>query len=509
MIAADVQAALLAQAHGASGDALEIRSPWTGRAIGSVPTHTVGELHELERSGRAAQREWAATPIGQRRAIIRRFAKLVLDRKRLALDVVQAETGKSRIHALEEVLDVALLAGHYAGTAARALRPRRRAGAIPLLTATREVRHPKGLVGIIAPWNYPFTLAASDAIPALLAGNAVILKPDSQTPYSALLAVQLLREAGLPRDVMQVALGAGRTIGTALIDAADFVMFTGSTASGTVIAQQCAARLVDFAAELGGKNPLIVMEDADIEAAARGAVRACFSNAGQLCVSIERIYVPERVADAFTDAFVRETRALTIGGGDDWGIDIGSLISENQVRAVEAHVADAVAKGARVLTGGAARPDLGPSFFEPTILAEVPESAVLYREETFGPVVSIYRTRDEREAIERANDSDYGLNASVWTRRRGAAEVAAQVRTGTVNVNEGYAAAWASHAAPMGGWKASGVGRRHGREGIEKYTEAQTIAVQRLRPVGPWPGMRNEVYERIMSAAARGLNLFR
>ncbi|WP_345752290.1 succinic semialdehyde dehydrogenase [Microbacterium rhizophilus] len=504
-----VRTGLLAQVSAASGASREIRSPWNGDVIGEVPTHTLDELDGITRTARDAQRAWAAVPMSRRRAIVRRFARLVLDRRDTVLDVIQAETGKSRVHALEETLDVALLAGHYAGTAGRALRPRIRLGAIPMLTSVREVRHPKGVVGVISPWNYPFTLAASDAIPALLAGNAVVLKPDSQTPYSALLALSLLREAGLPRDVMQVVLGPGATIGDALIDAVDFMMFTGSTATGTAIAQRCASRLIGFSAELGGKNPLVVLEDADLAAAARGAARACFSNAGQLCISVERIYVPERIADAFTEAFVAETRALRIGTGADWGIDVGSLISDAQLRTVQAHVDDAVERGARVLTGGGARPDLGDLVFEPTILTDVPETALLHRDETFGPVVSIYRTPDEETAIARANDSDYGLNASLWTRRADATEVAAALRTGTVNINEGYAAAWASHAAPMGGWKASGVGRRHGREGIEKYTEVQTIARQRLRPVGPWPGMSNAAYERLMVGAARALNLLR
>lgn len=509
MIADVVLARLSAQLGDTSGETVQIVSPWGDGVIGTLPTHEASDIAAIERRARSAQQAWAAWPVPRRSQVMRRFARLVTGQIDLILDVIQAETGKSRVHALEEVLDVALIASHYAKVAPGLLRPRRHAGAVPVLTETHELRHPKGVVGIIAPWNYPFTLAASDAIPALLAGNAVVLKPDSKTPYSALLALSLLRQAGLPADVMQVVNGPGPTVGGALISIADYVMFTGSTATGTEVAQQCAARLIGYSAELGGKNPLIVLADADIDAAARGAARACFSNAGQLCISIERIYVSRAIAPAFTAAFVRATQQLTLGTGAHWGVDIGSLISESQLTTVEQHVGDAVEKGARVLTGGRARPDLGPLMYEPTVLVDVPESAVLYRQETFGPVVAISEVADEHEAIARANDSAYGLNASLWTRRRDARYLASQLRAGTVNVNEGYAAAWASHAAPMGGWKASGVGRRHGREGLEKYTESQTVARQRLRPIGPWPGMANETYARLMLRATRALNRLR
>lgn len=492
-----------------SGPVRELLSPIDASLLGSIPTHTCEDLAAISETAHQAQRAWAGTSWDERVRIVRAFSRLVLRRRAELLDVVQAETAKARIHALEEVLDVSLVAAHYARVAPRALRPRRRAGAIPVLTSVRELRHPKGVVGMIAPWNYPFTLAASDAIPAILAGNAVILKPDSATPLSALMVAALFEEAGLPAGVFQVLNGPGATVGDALIDAVDYMMFTGSTATGRRIGARCGERLIGFSAELGGKNPMIVTAGANVEAAAAGAVRACFSNAGQLCISIERIYVSEAIAQEFVEAFVEKVQTLRVGVGTDWRIDVGGLISTDHLAKVKAHVDDAVAQGARVCAGGRVRPDLGPTVFEPTVLMDVPTSARLYAEETFGPVVAIYPVANVEEAIELANDSAYGLNASVWGTGRLPWLVAEWLEAGTVNINEGYAAAWASHGSPMGGWKDSGLGRRHGREGIEKYTEVQTIARQRLMPLASVPGMSNESYDRVMSQAVRALNVLR
>jgi succinate-semialdehyde dehydrogenase/glutarate-semialdehyde dehydrogenase len=448
-------------------------------------------------------------PPRQRAAVARRFAQRVLDRRDEILDLVQAETGKSRAAALEEVIDASMSASHYAHTAPRLLRPRRHLGALPVLTQTTELRHPKGVVGVITPWNYPFALAASDSVPALLAGNAVVIKPDHQTPFSTLLVLDLLLASGLPPGLMQVVVGEGPVVGPQLISSVDFLMFTGSTTTARLVAKQCAARLIGFSAELGGKNPLIVMPDADIAAAAAGAVRACFANAGQMCMGPERIYVHESVREDFTQAFLDGIARLKVGAGMAWETDMGSLISPAQLARVQAHLDDAVEKGARILAGGTARPDLGPSFFAPTVLTDVPEDAKLVREETFGPVVAIFPIASEDEAIARANDSELGLNASVWTTSARGKALAARIEAGTVNVNEGFAAAWASYGSPMGGWKQSGLGRRHGSEGLLKYTETQTIAVQRGVPFGPFAGMSNETFANVSTRATRILNRFR
>jgi succinate-semialdehyde dehydrogenase / glutarate-semialdehyde dehydrogenase len=478
-------------------------SPFDGRLVGEVPSCTEDDVDAAVRRARAAQPAWAARSLAERCRIMLRFHDLVLARQEELLDVAQIETGKARISAFEELADVAMTARYYANSAAAHLRPTRRQGALPGLTRTVEHHQPKGVVGVISPWNYPLTLAVSDAVPALLAGNAVVLKPDSQTPFTALAAVELLIEAGVPADVFGVVTGAGSTIGTPLIDRVDYMMFTGSTATGRLIAEQCGRRLIGFSAELGGKNPMVVLADADLGRTVEGAVRACFSNSGQLCISVERMFIEDAFYDRFVPAFVERVQRMRLAAGLTWEAEMGSLVSEDQLRTVIRHVDDAVAKGAEVLAGGRPRPDLGPLFFEPTVLTGVSEEMELARDETFGPVVALYRVADVHDAVERANDTCYGLNASVWSTARRGADVATRIRAGTVNVNEGYAAAWASHDAPMGGMGDSGVGRRHGREGILKYTEPQTVAVQHLLPVGPIPGIPNERYAKIMDIGLR------
>src|SRR5680860_633848 len=460
-------------------DRVETRAPFTGEVLAAVPQSTPDDVLLAVEQARSAQHDWARRSVHDRGQVLLRLHDLVLDRQREVLDLVQLESGKSRAHAYEEVADVAIVARHYARRAHGYLRPRRRAGLVPGLTVTHEVRHPKGVVGIIAPWNYPLTLAISDALPALMAGNGVVLKPDSQTPLTALWAVQALVDAGLPEGLFGVVVGDGGVIGPAVVDAVDYVCFTGSTETGRGVAARAGARLVGASLELGGKNAMYVADDVDVDVAAEGAVRACFASAGQLCISIERLLVHEDVADAFVPAFVRRVQALRLGRSLDYSADVGSLVSQAHLERVEAHVRDAVDKGATVLVGGHARPDVGPLFYAPTVLDGVPESADCHAAETFGPVVSIYRVASDAEAVRRANDTPFGLNASVWTADVGRGRrIARAIRAGTVNVNEGYIATWGSVAAPMGGMKDSGLSRRHGAEGITKYTETQTVSVQ-------------------------------
>jgi succinate-semialdehyde dehydrogenase / glutarate-semialdehyde dehydrogenase len=401
-------------------------------------------------------------------------------------------------------MHIALTARYYGRTAHEHLDPRRVRGVFPVLTRVDVNRLPKGVVGVISPWNYPFTMALCDGLPALLAGNAVVAKPDAQTMLSALYAVQLLEEAGFPPDLWQVVAGPGPEVGPAVVRRADHVCFTGSTDTGRLVAQGCAERLVGCSLELGGKNPILVLRDADIERAAEGAVRAAFSNAGQLCVSTERMFVPDQVYDRFVDRFVARTEAMTLGATLDWGNDMGPLISRQQLEKVTAHVDDAVAQGARVLTGGRPRPDLAPFFYEPTVLEGVTPAMACFGNETFGPVVSVYRFHDEAEAVARANDGDFGLNASIYSQdARRARALARQIRCGTVNVNEGFAASFASVEAPMGGMRSSGLGRRQGAEGVLRFTETQSVATQRASRIAPAYGLSDQGWGRLMTAGLR------
>jgi succinate-semialdehyde dehydrogenase/glutarate-semialdehyde dehydrogenase len=500
-------ARLAEQVRSTSGEVARPLAPFTGEPLVTLPQCSADDVTAAFERARVAQRAWAARPVRDRVRFALRMHDLLLARQDEVLDLIQAENGKARRDGFLEVADIANTARYYARTARAVLRTKHRTGLLPGLTSTRELHHPKGVVAIVSPWNYPLALGAGDTIPALIAGNAVVQKPDNQTALTALWALSIAREAGLPEDVWQIVLGRGSTIGTPLLDGADYMMFTGSTPSGKRIAEQAGARLIGCSLELGGKNAMLVLDDADLDRAVEGAVRACFSSSGQLCISIERMYVQDGIYDSFVPRFVDAVRNMKLGAGYDFTYDMGSLTSVDQLAAVTAHVGDAVASGATVLAGGNPRPDLGPLFFEPTVLTDVPATAKCFGDETFGPLVSIYRFSDVADAIARANDTPYGLNASVWSRsaKRGR-DVAARLHAGTVNVNEAYAAAWGSVDAPMGGVGESGLGRRHGAEGLLKYTEAQTVARQRFMNIAPPGRMSHETFAKTMT---RSLALLR
>src|SRR3954447_11454683 len=352
-------------------ETIEGERPATGQLLGTVPRCTADDVELAVQRARAAQEQWRETSFAERRRILLAFHDVVFDRRDELLDLLQLESGKARRHAFEEVLDVGIVARYYARAAERHLRTHRRRGVFPVLTAVWEHHHPVGVVGIITPWNYPLTLSVSDAVPAFAAGNAAVVKTDTQTPFSALWGAAALEEAGLPPGLFQVVTGSGSELGPELIDRVDYVMFTGSTSVGRKVASQAAERLIPSSMELGGKNAMIVCEDADLERTVEGAERALFSNSGQLCISIERLFVHEKIADAFTRRLLDRMRRMKLGSHLNWGDDMGSLISQDQLDTVREHVDDAVAKGATVLAGGRARPDIGPYFYEPTLLAGV------------------------------------------------------------------------------------------------------------------------------------------
>lgn len=500
----DYVEALTSRILATSGETGEVHSPLSGQPLAHIPQSSDADVEEAFARARRAQAAWARTPLAERAQALLRLHDLILDRQAEIIDLIVWESGKSRKHAFDEPMHVALTARYYAHTAKKHLHTRRHTGVVPVLTRVEVNRVPKGVVGIISPWNYPFTMALCDGLPALLAGNAVVAKPDHQSMLSALLGLELLEEAGFPKDLWQVVAGPGSRVGQGLVARADYICFTGSTATGRLIAQGCGERLIGCSLELGGKNPILILRDADLEKAAEGAVRACFSNAGQLCVSTERMFVADEIYDRFLERFVARTKAMSLGASMDWGVDMGTLISQAQLDAVTAHVDDAIAKGATVLTGGRARPDLAPYFFEPTILEGVTPDMHCHGKETFGPVISVYRFGDEAEAVERANEGSYGLNAAIYSQDgRRARAMAHQIKCGTVNINEAFGATFASIDSPMGGMRESGLGRRQGADGIFRYTEPQSVATQRAIRFAPMFGMKDETYTKVMTANLR------
>ncbi|MDX1531607.1 MAG: succinic semialdehyde dehydrogenase, partial [Rhodothermales bacterium] len=497
----DLGSSLLGGPH----EALPVTAPFTGAVIGRCHLGTAADVRFAVSRARQAQPAWAARPLRERAAVLLRFHDLLFERMQEGLDLIQFEGGKARVDALAEYLDVPLVARYYGLHGPDALARERRRGFVPLLTQA-EVNHvPVGVVGIIAPWNFPLTLSITDALPALLAGNTVVLKPAEQTPFTALWVAQLLIEAGLPGEALHVVPGRGEAVGPALIDAANSVQFTGSTEVGKEVGRQASEALTGASLELGGKNPLIVRHDADLDRVMPGIRQACFGAAGQVCVSAERLYVHESLFDAFVDRLRASAEAMEVNARFDFSAHMGSLISAEQLERVSAHVEDAVARGATLVAGGRALPEVGPFFYAPTVLTDVRPGMALYEGETFGPVVAVYPFRTDDEAVERANATAYGLNASVWTRDvRAGRRMARRIEAGTVGVNDAYMAAWASTAAPMGGFKESGLGRRHGPEGLLKFTEAQTVAVQHGFPLAPGAlGLSQELFMRITTEAIR------
>ena len=489
---------------------IAVSAPFSGAVLGRIPACVAEDARLAFARARAAQPEWAQRSFTERGRIFLRFHDLLLKRQDEVLDLIQLETGKARRHAFEEILDTAVVSRYYSRRVRKLLRPRRRKGALPLLTKTWERRAPLGVVGFIVPWNYPLNLAITDAVPALLAGNTAVLKPDPQASFTALWVADLVSQAGLPRDVLCVVTGEGPVLGPAIVECADYVMFTGSTRTGRLVARQAAERLIGCSLELGGKNPQIVLRDADLHAAADGAIRGCFAGAGQVCVHLERIFVHESVYTSFLEIFAERAKGLKLGSALDYSIDMGSLTSERQLHAVEEHVRNALEKGATLVTGGRRRPDLGPFFYEPTILTGVRPGMKLYAEETFGPVVSVYPFATEDEAVRMANEGPYGLNASIWTRTVGnALALSRRIHAGSVNVNESYAATWGSVDSPLSGWKESGLGCRHGAEGILKYTQTQTVALERFLPIGPARWMDASVHARWMTRLVKWLRHIR
>jgi succinate-semialdehyde dehydrogenase/glutarate-semialdehyde dehydrogenase len=477
------------------GEPMTVHSPSDGEQIGEIPRLGEQAVDDAVARAREAADEWAERPFSERVEVLDRFADLVEQNQGELLDLIQLETGKARIDALEEMIDPPMAADYYAEHGPDLIDDEPRDAAFPLVTSTEVVYDPVGVVGIISPWNYPLSLSFIDAIPALFAGNGVVIKPDDKTPFTALRLAELFIEAGLPEDLCAIVTGEGPTIGESLIERVNYVTFTGSTDTGRIVAEQAGRHLIDCSLELSGKNPMLILEDADVEMAVRGAIQACFTNAGQICLSAERIYVEEPLYEEFLDELVAQTEDLTLGASFDYGPDVGSIINEEQLERVASHVEDARERGATVRVGGERRPDIGPYFYEPTVLTDVPGDSLPSCEETFGPVITVEPVDSVEEGIEEANDSTHGLNASVWTTdlERGQ-EIAREIECGTVGINDGYAVGYAAADAPMGGMKDSGIGRRHGTEGLNRFVEPKTIATSRIGPVDTPPLVPDTLY---------------
>ena len=465
---------------------IQVQSPATGARLGEVPVADREAVAAAVARARRAQPIWAALDFRERARILRAVRDRFVDERERIMDVVSGETGKPRHDVLtNELLFLCDAIGFWGKRAARYLSDQR---ARPHLLVTKRAYVsylPYGVVGIIGPWNFPFNLTIGEAIPALMAGNAVVIKPSEVTPQSALLGSELAAAAGLPAGLLQVVPGYGET-GQHLIELADMICFTGSVATGRKVAERCAQLLKPVTLELGGKDPMIVLRDADVERAANACVYGGLVNAGQVCISVERVYVEEPVYDDFVQKVVDKVRRVRQGPPEAGPVEMGSMTFPPQIDKVERHVKDAVARGARVLAGGKRRSDLPGLYFEPTVLVDVTHDMDVMRDETFGPVIPIMRVRDEEEAVRLANDSRYGLDASVWTKdaARGA-RIARRVQSGAVCVND-VLVNYAVTEVPMGGWKESGIGYRHGPGGIRKFCVQQSVVIDRF-------GMKSEI----------------
>ncbi|CAN5531849.1 aldehyde dehydrogenase family protein [soil metagenome] len=468
---------------GGNGEETLVENPATGDVVGRVPSLSPDQVTEVVARARAAQPGWEALGFEGRGRILRRAQKWVTDNEKRIVETIVSETGKTYEDAqLAEVSYAANGFGFWAEHAPEFLADEKiKASSFLVKGRKLLVRYaPAGVVGVIGPWNFPLTNSFGDCIPALAAGNAVVLKPAQITPLTSLLMAECMEECGAPEDVFGVVTGKGSVLGPALIDAVDVVMFTGSTETGKRVMAQAAETITPVYLEMGGKDPMIVLSDADVERAANAAAYYSMNNTGQVCISVERVYVEEPVYDEFVGMVVEKVRKIRQGvPGKPGKVDMGSLTYPPQVDVVEEHVSDAVQKGAKILTGGRRGPGDG-LFFEPTVLVDVDHSMKAMTEETFGPTLPIMKVRDSEEALRLANDSPFGLQASVWTKdlARGEA-LARRVEAGAVCVNDAQIN-YAALELPMGGWKLSGMGSRHGATGIRKYTRQQAILVTRL-----------------------------
>ena len=462
-----------------AGPGIPVENPATGETVATVPDLGAEVVAEMAARGRAAQPGWEAYGFEGRARVLLRAQKWLMDNADQVVSTIVSETGKTYEDAtFAEISYGGGAFGFWATHAGEYLADERVKSSQVLVKGKKLILRfrPLGLIGVIGPWNYPLTNSFGDCIPALAAGNSVILKPSEITPLTSLLLAEAMRECGLPENVLQIATGRGET-GAALVDHVDMIMFTGSTRTGRKVAETAAKRLIPASLELGGKDPMIVLSDADLERAANFAAYYSMQNAGQTCISIERVYVEEPVYDEFVAKVSDKVRALRVGKPEGYGsVEVGAITFPPQLDTIKDHVADAVQKGARVITGGQEVPGAG-RFYEPTVLVDVDHTMKIMTEETFGPTLPIMKVRDSEEAVRLANDTPYGLASSIFTKdtKRGE-QIARRIEAGATTVNDAMIN-YAALELPMGGAKASGLGSRHGAGGIRKYCSQQAIVV--------------------------------
>ena len=489
--------------------------PATGKRLAARQEHDSASVVEAVRRARAAQQSWAETPIRERMARVRAMGREITARADDLAAVISRSTGKTRMDALStEVVPGALMASYYARIAPRMLGPRtlEKSSILFFNKISTLTRVPFGVIGIISPWNYPFGIPLHELIPALLAGNGVILKVATQVQPVGDAIEELVRAAGFPPGLFHLAHLPGSAAAKAMLEAGvDKIFFTGSTETGKEVMGRAASRLVPVVLELGGNDPMIVLSDANLDRAAAGCLWAGLSNAGQSCAGVERVFVEEEAYDGFRDRLATRVRSLRVGADTGFEVEVGALTSPEQKRKVEAVVSDAVRKGARVVA------QTGPSsgLFHPLVILEDADASMdAMCDEVFGPVIALQKVRDEEEAIEKANDSRYGLSASVWSRsRRRARRVAGRLRAGSVTLND-HLMSHGMAETPWGGFGSSGIGRSHGELGFDEMTQPRVIIDDWLHraPRNMWWYPHNRsVYEGLKGAivALQGKGLFR
>ena len=463
---------------------IKVVDPLTGNKLHEIDAHSASDVALRFQSAREAQPAWAAIGGKARARVASQLVDSLIAKQEDLMDMLQKETGKSRSHAFEEITAALAAISYYAREAPKLMKRQKVRGGVPLLITAYTEPAPVGAVGIVTPWNYPLALTMMDVIPALMAGNAVVQKADNQTAKTVLMARDIAVSAGVPELIWQVVHGEASEVGNALIDHCDYLAFTGSTATGKLVAQRAASRLIGYSLELGGKNPMIVLPGANVSEAAEMALASAFGNAGQLCVSIERLYVPNHAMAAFELELKNRVESLKVGSSSQFEYDLGALSSVAQLERVSGFVQRAIDEGARLVTGGKVLREIGPNFYAPTVLADIPQGAEILHKEVFGPVIALVGYDSLDEAVELANATEYGLNASVVGDKKAAMDIASRLMAGSVNINEGYRASMATMAAPMGGMKQSGMNRRSGPDGLLRFTENRTIGVANKLPIG-------------------------